>query len=428
MKIKNTSLFLLAILLSLYLTSCKNKSEKAIKTETNTVVNVVEDKKDTIKFQSEEKEESKTLDKFKSRLRPNEQLELKTIYNDTVTFLSYDDNYDYWYFLVKKSKDTVQIMYHDIPINELVKGDIISIKWELKILQEAGDEDITYVKPYLASFNKISSKPVDKKITVLWQETLYNEELKTDVNTIVLNKDYQKNITEPERAALGYVATFVGNECEWDGGKSDENRSNLKCKLLSYLDLGYQCSHKHLGFLNNWFSKDSIVLNKLKNCPTIPSGATKQSTFEEISIETDTKTQTITVSCKVKFINVRESSVSRYTKTDTFSYDLEGITLIDSEKIANNSFVISCGSGCAMIYTENKIVINNNSSEVVFKVEMFINEVLSKEYYETYSYTCSPLNDDTEIKLKGDDEFNMNELHPEVLKQLKLYIPKLCIN
>lgn len=332
MDTKITPFFLWVILLSLYLTSCKNKSEKPIKTETNTAVNIIEDKKDSIKFQSEEKEKSKTLDSFKSRLRPDKQLEIKTIYNDTVTFLSYDDNYDYWYFLAKKNKDTVQIMYQDIPINELVKGDSISIKWELKILQEAGDEDITYVKPYLASFNRISSKqPVDKKITVLWRDTVYDEELKTDINTIVLNKDDQENITEPERAALGYVATFVGNECEWDGRKPDENRSNLKCKLLSYLDLGYQCSDKHLGFLNKWFSKDSIVLTKLEKCPTIPNGATKQSTFEEIYMETDTKTQTITISYKVKFINVRENEVSTYTKTDFFNYDLKHIVLVASK-------------------------------------------------------------------------------------------------
>lgn len=110
-----------------------------------------------------------------------------------------------------------------------------------------------------------------------------------------------------------------------------ENRSNLKCKLLSYLDLGYQCSDKHLGFLNKWFSKDSIVLTKLEKCPTIPNGATKQSTFEEIYMETDTKTQTITISYKVKFINVRENEVSTYTKTDFFNYDLKHIVLVASK-------------------------------------------------------------------------------------------------
>ena len=426
MKNKITPLFLLAILLSLYLTSCKNTPEKPVKTETNTVFKVETNNKDIIKSSEEE---SKTLDSFKSRLRPDEQLELKTIYNDTVTFLSYDDNYDYWYFLAKKNKDTVQIMYHDIPINELVKGDTISIKWELKILQEAGDEDITYLKPYLVSFNKISSSiSANNSVKVLWRDTVYDEELKTDINTIVLNKEYQKNITQPERAALGYVATFVGNECEWDGRNPNESRSNLECKLLTYLDLGYQCSDRHLDFLNQWFSKDSVSIEKLKRCTTIPNGATMQSTFDEILLETNTQNQIITITYKVKVINVRESSVIRYITTDIFKYNSEGIILVDSERRANNSFVISCGSGCAMIYTENKIITNNNFSEVTFKVEMFVNEVLSKEYEETYSYICNPSNNETEIKLKGDDDYNIENQHSEIQKQLKLYIPKICTN
>ena len=197
MKNKITPLFLLAIILSFYLTSCKNKSEKPIKTEVNTVVKAEKDNKDTIKSSLEE--ENKAPDSLKSCLRPDEQLELKTIYTDTVTFLSYDDNYDYWFFLAKKNKDTVQIMYHDIRINKLVKGDTISIKWELKILQEAGDEDITYLKPYLVSFNKISSSISDNNsIKILWRDTLYDEELKTNINTIVLNKDYQKTSLNPK--------------------------------------------------------------------------------------------------------------------------------------------------------------------------------------------------------------------------------------
>lgn len=101
---------------------------------------------------------------------------------------------------------------------------------------------------------------------------------------------------------------------------------------------------------------------------------------------------------------------------------------INNPSNANHSFVISCGTGCAITYTENKIVSNNNTHEVTFKVELFVNEVLSKEYYETYFFTCTPSNSDAEIKLKEDNEVNSDNVNPEVLKQLKLYIPKLCKN
>ncbi|MFI1770331.1 hypothetical protein [Thalassobellus citreus] len=109
-----------------------------------------------------------------------------------------------------------------------------------------------------------------------------------------------------------------------------------------------------------------------------------------------------------------------------FKEFLVSATNANSPSNANNSFVISCGSGCAITYTENKIVSNNNTHEVTFKVEMFVNETLSKEYYETYIYTCPISNSLTKIKLKGDDEFSIDDLHPEIQKQLKLYIPKLC--
>ena len=130
---------------------------------------------------------------------------------------------------------------------------------------------------------------------------------------------------------MGYVSTFVGNECEWDGGNPNENRSNLDCKLLTYLDLGYQCSDKHLGFLNRWFSKDSVVIEKLKRCPTIPNSATVQSTFDEVLLKTNTQNQIITINYKVKVINVRENEVSTYTKKDQFNYGLNSIRLIRSE-------------------------------------------------------------------------------------------------
>lgn len=427
MKNKITPLFLLAILLSLYLASCKNTPEKPVKTEINTVFKVEADNKDIIKSSEEE---SKTLDSFKSRLRPDEELHLGKIYTDTVAYVDFNNiDYDEVLFTVKSNDDTVALISDDKWEGTFFKEQIIIINWKIDSIRPAGDPEYLDFKEFLVSSTKVKTSELNNKnVKILWRDTVYDEELKTDINIIVLNKDYQKNITEPERAALGYISTFVGNECEWDGRNPNESRSNLECKLLTYLDLGYQCSDRYLDFLNQWFSKDSVSIEKLKRCTTIPNGATMQSTFDEILLETNTQNQIITITYKVKVINVRESSVIRYITTDIFKYNSEGIILVDSERRANNSFVISCGSGCAMIYTENKIVTNNNFSEVTFKVEMFVNEVLSKEYEETYSYICNPSNNETEIKLKGDDDYNIENQHPEIQKQLKLYIPKICTN
>ena len=76
----------------------------------------------------------------------------------------------------------------------------------------------------------IKTIPADTTVKFLWCANKYNEELQDTVNSIFINEDYCKTITDPERASLGFVATFIGNECWWDGEANDD-RNNLKCIL-----------------------------------------------------------------------------------------------------------------------------------------------------------------------------------------------------
>ncbi len=146
-------------------------------------------------------------------------------------------------------------------------------------------------------------------------------------SSIVINEEFCKAITEPERAALGYVATFIGNECNWDGDYTDD-RSNLKCRILTALNLGYQCSDKHLGFLRQMFKNDTKVLEELKsdNCPTTPDGATIQDTFDEITLTV--KGNLISVSFKANGVNMRESESWSWSETDHFQLDKDNIKLV----------------------------------------------------------------------------------------------------
>src|SRR5690606_573404 len=79
----------------------------------------------------------------------------------------------------------------------------------------------------------------------LWREKRFDQKLKDTFNTIVINDNFSKKLTEPEKAALGFVVTFVGSECDWNG-RPGEDRGNLKCKALTSLGLGFQCSEQHL--------------------------------------------------------------------------------------------------------------------------------------------------------------------------------------
>lgn len=97
---------------------------------------------------------------------------------------------------------------------------------------------------------KNNLKLTDKTVKFLWRDSSAS---------VVINDEFCKTISDPEKAVLGFVATFIGNECWWDGDYSDK-RDNLKCEILTALDLGYQCSDKHLGFLRQWFKNDNKVI------------------------------------------------------------------------------------------------------------------------------------------------------------------------
>ena len=158
-----------------------------------------------------------------------------------------------------------------------------------------------------------------KTVKFLWRDSA----------AMVINQEFCKTITDPEKAALGYVATFIGNDCWWDGDDSD-NRKNLKCKILSALNLGYQCSDQHLGFLRQWFNNDSMVLKQLEACPTTPYTATIQDTFDEINLTTNRNQ--IIISFKANGVNLRELDSWSWAETDYFQVDKNRIRLIKKER------------------------------------------------------------------------------------------------
>jgi len=177
----------------------------------------------------------------------------------------------------------------------------------------------------------------DKTVKFLWRADKYDEALKDTFNSIFIDEDFCKTITDPERAALGYVATFTGNECWWDGEGNDD-RSNLKCKILSALKLGYQCSDEHLGFLRKWFKDDKKSLEKLNNCPITPYTATIQDTFDEITLTVNGNK--ISVFFKASGFNTREGDSWSWTETDYFEFDNNNIKLIkkDESKVKREHF------------------------------------------------------------------------------------------
>ncbi|MFD2909420.1 hypothetical protein ACFSX9_11840 [Flavobacterium ardleyense] len=254
---------------------------------------------------------------FESKLRPNEKLKLGITYIDTVKYVAFNDDADDFYFIVEKNKDTIALLFNSDEY-KYIRGEEIEIKWEIDSMRYAGDDSYLNFTEHLYKAKKLKSlKLTDKKTKFLWRENLYNKELKANFNSIVLNENYIAQISEPEKAALAYVSTFVGNECGWDGTAA-ENRTNLKCKILSALDLGYQCSYTHLELIRYWFRNDKDILKEIENCPTTPDGATIQDTFDEITIET--KGNQITVYFKANGINMREGTSWSWDEKHYFEF------------------------------------------------------------------------------------------------------------
>ena len=56
------------------------------------------------------------------------------------------------------------------------------------------------------------------------------------------------------------------------------------------------------------------------------------------------------------------------------------------ENISSRSFVLSCGSGCAMTYTAKEIEKEESAFRVKFDIQMYVDEVESDSFEETYEF------------------------------------------
>lgn len=169
----------------------------------------------------------------------------------------------------------------------------------------------------------------DKRVKILWRENTYNRELQDSMSMIVMDTSYCRTISDPEKAAIAYVATFVGNDCWWDGNATGE-RNNLKCRILTELNLGYQCSETHLGFLRQWFRDDAKALEKLDDCPTTPFTATVQETFDSISISAEG--ELLVLNYSVTGVNIRDELEWHRTVQITFRKTNNGLVIENEMK------------------------------------------------------------------------------------------------
>lgn len=177
-------------------------------------------------------------------------------------------------------------------------------------------------KPYQNILNINTGSEVLHK--VIWREDVYDPSLKAKVNIIKIDDNYFAGISGPEKAVLGYLASTIGNECFAEG-----NKQNVKCKILTALNLGYQCSEESKTYLKSWFRDDAAIVSQIENCkPTIAS--TVEKTFDEVKISS--ADNVIKVELKGLKLNIKENSASKWSESMSFKVDGDKVSLTERTK------------------------------------------------------------------------------------------------
>lgn len=118
------------------------------------------------------------------------------------------------------------------------------------------------------------------------------------------------------------------------------------------------------------------------------------------------------VNCKKEI----SETVTRNNKSDTEDAERKAIPSLSSVKVdgfIKESFVISCGSGCAMSYSPEKIKQNNNTIEVLFNVKMYEDEIVTDAYNEAYIFLYNDSNSLDNIVKAGESEDFLKTLMPD---------------
>ena len=84
-----------------------------------------------------------------------------------------------------------------------------------------------------------------------------------------------------------------------------------------------------------------------------------------------------------------------------------------NRKNAIESFVVSCGSGCAMTYTSVRITRNLPEIKVNFEVQMHVDEELTETYEEVYIFSYNKSNELSTVHVEGENDNVLKSLMPD---------------
>lgn len=127
---------------------------------------------------------------------------------------------------------------------------------------------------------------------------------------------------------------------------------------------------------------------------------------------------TLIIGCRK---NISENESNNFKDTSRTNNSKKSLSTSETIKDINKSFVLSCGSGCAMTYTAENISSEIPIIKVKFKIETYIDEKLSDTYYEVYIFKYDNLNNIIKIEAEGKNENFLENLLPDAKESFKKF-------
>ena len=130
------------------------------------------------------------------------------------------------------------------------------------------------------------------------------------INIDNVNQQYLSTLDNAEKALLQYYLFAYGNSC------NSNSKNNLKCLLLSKLNIKDECETSQINFLRSWFGNNMLMNLKLNKCPQLPSEGAVKNTIDKIVLSR--KVDTLTIVIKVRGVNNLQEKYWDIEQTDSF--------------------------------------------------------------------------------------------------------------
>lgn len=127
---------------------------------------------------------------------------------------------------------------------------------------------------------------------------------------------------------------------------------------------------------------------------------------------------TLIIGCKK---NISENDFHNLKDTSLTISPKKSLSTSKVIKGINKSFVLNCGSGCAMTYTAENISSELPRIKVKFKIETYLDEKLSDTYYDVYIFNYDNLNNIIKIESEGKNENILENLLPDAQESFKKF-------